>query len=101
MEQITNVDQDSFDAEESTYYQEEQPTFSCTINNELVTLKAKLNQWGIIKNIGQGATYQVKLGIHMQTGLKVAIKIFNDNIGDEIKNEIAALSLLQNCPNVV
>jgi len=37
----------------------------------------------------------------MDSGVKAAIKIFNDEVGEEIKEELAALSLLKDFPNIV
>ena len=52
MDRINNADLGSFAADQSTFFHESQPSFNHKINNNSVVLKATLNNWGIIKNIG-------------------------------------------------
>ena len=85
---------------------EDDPTFDTDNNSaykyEDYSFRAKLgDRFGIIRSLGRGATCKVKLGIDKETGLQVAIKILNDDIGEEIQKEVGALFILQGLPNIV
>ena len=69
-------------------------------------IQGTIDQYQIIKTIGQGASCKVKLGLDTISGKKVAIKIFTDDFKDQneakgiIRDEIEIMSKLQ-YPHIV
>lgn len=62
-------------------------------------MPGQIGQYRIIRTLGQGGSCKVKLGIHNETGEKVAVKIMNDDLDDKMQElvltEVQAMSKLK------
>ena len=62
-------------------------------------MPGSLGKWSVLRTIGTGGSCKVKLGNDPQTNTKVAIKIMNDDLGQQAKDllqtEIEKMKLLQ------
>ena len=48
-------------------------------------MPGQIGQYRIIRTLGHGGSCKVKLGIHNETGEKVAVKIMNDDLDDKMQ----------------
>ena len=51
--------------------------------------------------IAQGSYFNVKIGVEASSGKTLAIKLLNDDVGEEIMSEVAALMNMKNYPHII
>ncbi|KAI1948014.1 hypothetical protein LOZ12_002113 [Ophidiomyces ophidiicola] len=95
----------------STHFQEPKETHTVEVDRDLLTGNKLINEYEILGELGRGEHGKVKLGRHMRTGQRVAIKIVQryskrrrlgklGNPEDKVKKEVAILKKARH-PNVV
>ncbi|KAL1959230.1 hypothetical protein VTO42DRAFT_2736 [Malbranchea cinnamomea] len=94
-----------------TYLQEPKETHTLEVDRDTLTGNKLINEYEILDELGRGEHGKVKLGRHVRTGQKVAIKIVQryskrrrlgklGNPEDKVKKEVAILKKARH-PNVV
>ncbi|KAL4781886.1 kinase-like domain-containing protein [Aspergillus varians] len=94
-----------------THLQPPKETHTVAVDRDVVTGNKVINQYEILEELGRGEHGKVKLGRHVATGQKVAIKIVQryskrrrlgrlGNAEDKVKKEVAILKKARH-PNVV
>ncbi|EER26187.1 hypothetical protein D8B26_003473 [Coccidioides posadasii str. Silveira] len=94
-----------------THLQEPKETHTVEVDRDLLTGNKLINEYEILDELGRGEHGKVKLGRHMKTGQRVAIKIVQryskrrrlgklGNPEDKVKKEVAILKKARH-PNVV
>ena len=62
-------------------------------------MPGKIGKFQLSRTLGHGASCKVKLGLDTETGSKVAIKLMNDDLDDQVKelvmNEVEAMQGLK------
>ncbi|EEP77088.1 hypothetical protein UREG_01937 [Uncinocarpus reesii 1704] len=94
-----------------THLQEPKETHTAEVDRDVLTGNKLINEYEILDELGRGEHGKVKLGRHMKTGQRVAIKIVQryskrrrlgklGNPEDKVKKEVAILKKARH-PNVV
>ncbi|WEW55421.1 CAMKK protein kinase [Emydomyces testavorans] len=94
-----------------THFQEPKETHTVEVDRDVLTGNKLVNEYEILDELGRGEHGKVKLGRHMRTGQRVAIKIVQryskrrrlgklGNPEDKVKKEVAILKKARH-PNVV